>query len=174
MTTSKSVLSYIVLVTMMAFSIACQLFGLASPRSNSNSAPPPAETAVRTESENSGDSQIITVEDPVDLEMTAEEAFRAFKEDKSTIKGEKFVDKVIEIRGRFKGIDLEKVDTDGTFTARLNAGGMFEWVSCSVDPTQKDEFAAVKKDQMVTFKGLGQRFWIAGPRLKHCIVITHQ
>ncbi len=78
---------------------------------------------------------------------------------------------MLAVKGRFKDIDLTKKDPDGMYSARLNAGGIFEWVTCSVTEGRKDAFAKIAKDQMVTFKGLGERFWIAGPRMKHCVVI---
>ena len=53
---------------------------------------------------------------------------------------------------------------------RLTAGGFLDWVECSVDEGNKAEFAKLQKDQMVTFIGLGEQFWIGGPRFKHCRV----
>jgi hypothetical protein len=116
---------------------------------------------------------IVMPDDPADFVLTAEAAFKLFREDQNTVKGEKYVDKVLEIKGRFKEIDIEKRDSNGRYLARLNAGRLFEWVTCSVDEDQKESFAALRPDQMVVFKGLGDRFWIAGPRMKHCVVITN-
>ena len=126
-----------------------------------------------TDTDSTSDSaEVVNAGDKADFTMTAEQAFKAFKDDKNPIKGEKYVDKILEISGRFKDIDTSKKDSTGGYSARLNAGGMFDWIGCSVDEAQKDQFTKIAKDQMVTFKGLGDRFWLAGPRLKHCIVIV--
>lgn len=113
---------------------------------------------------------IVLPNDNADFTSTAEDLYKAFKADKNPIKGEKYVDKIIAVSGRFKEIDLSK-KSDNAYSARLNAGGIFEWVECRVDEENKDEFVNLKKDQQVTFKGLGDRFWLAGPRLKHCVVV---
>ena len=115
-------------------------------------------------------SSVVSVNDKPEFAFSAEEIYKIHKNDKNAIKGEKYVDKIIAVTGRFKDIDLTKKDSGGGYQARMNAGGMFDWISCSVDEADTAEFEKLKKDEKVTFKGLGERFWLLGPRLKHCVV----
>lgn len=118
----------------------------------------------------SSDGGIVSPTDKPEYTFTAEEIYKEYKADKEAKADDKYLDKVVAVKGRFKDIDTSKEDTSGGYEARLTAGGFLDWVSCSVDKTNKDEFAKLQKDQMVTFIGLGEQFWIGGPRFKHCRV----
>lgn len=112
---------------------------------------------------------VVSADDEADFTATAEDLYKEFKADKKPLKGEKYVDKIVEISGRIKEIDLNKKSDDG-YQVLLNVGEMFAWAECRVDEDNKSEFAALKKDQQVTLKGLGNKYWLVGPRLKHCVV----
>jgi hypothetical protein len=114
---------------------------------------------------------IVSASDPVDFTFTAEEIYKQYKDDKESKLDDKYLDKIVVIKGRFKDFDGDKKDSTGGYSARLTAGGFLDWVSCSVDEESKEDFAKLKKDEMVAFKGMGENYWIGSPRFKHCIVV---
>lgn len=118
----------------------------------------------------SSSSSIVSPTDKPDYTFTAEEIYKEYKADKEAKVDDKYLDKTVAVKGRFKDFDTSKKDTSGGYQARLTAGGFLDWVSCSVDEGNKDEFSKLQKDQMVTLIGLGEQFWIGGPRFKHCRV----
>jgi septal ring-binding cell division protein DamX len=140
----------------------------ASTNSTANS----ATSTNSTDTTKSTDSGIVSPTDKPDYTFTAEEIYKEYKADKTASVDDKYLDKTVSVKGRFKDFDTSKKDTSGGYTARLSAGGTFDWVDCSVDEGNKDEFTKLQKDQMVTFIGLGEQFWIGGPRFKHCRVVA--
>jgi hypothetical protein len=111
---------------------------------------------------------VVKPDDPAEFTFTAEEIYKIYDKDDNA--DEKYKDKVVAVKGRFMEIETDKKDTNGGYAARLKAGGTFDWVNCSVDEGAKEAFTKLKEDQMVTLKGLGEDFWIGGPRFKHCVV----
>lgn len=127
----------------------------------------PANTASTSETASSSDS-VVKPDDPAEFTFTAEEIYKIYDKDNNA--DEKYKGKVVAVKGRFMEIDTSKKDTNDGYAARLKAGGTFDWVNCSVDEGQKDAFMKLKEDQMVTIKGLGEDFWIGGPRFEHCVI----
>lgn len=121
-----------------------------------------------TTSDTASSDAVVKPDDPADFTFTAEEIYKIYDKDDNA--DEKYKDKVVAVKGRFMEIDTSKKDTNDGYAARLKAGGTFDWVNCSVDESQKEAFTKLKEDQMVTLKGLGEDFWIGGPRFKHCVV----
>ena len=136
----------------------------------SNSSANSANSANTADTTMSGDSGIVSPTDKPDFTFTAEQIYKEYKDDKEAKVDDKYLDKTVAVKGRFKDFDTSKKDTSGGYSARLTAGGFLDWVECSVDEGNKAEFAKLQKDQMVTFIGLGEQFWIGGPRFKHCRV----
>lgn len=165
--------SMLAITLLLVFGLSCK--SLRSSQPDTAQAESNTQTESTANKDNAGpqpvqNSSVVSVNDEPEFSFTAEEIYKIHKNDKNAIKGEKYVDKIIAVTGRFKDIDLTKKDSGGGYQARMNAGGMFDWISCSVDEADTAEFEKLKKDEKVTFKGLGERFWLLGPRLKHCVV----
>jgi hypothetical protein len=124
-------------------------------------------TSAESDTASSSDG-VVKPDDPAEFTFTAEEIYKIYDKDDNA--DEKYKDKVVAVKGRFMEIETDKKDTNGGYAARLKAGGTFDWVNCSVDEGAKEAFTKLKEDQMVTLKGLGEDFWIGGPRFKHCVV----
>jgi hypothetical protein len=167
--------SGLILALILGLGTACSYFKKSSAEdkkietntasSTMNGAPATPEASKKEEKKG-----IVSPEDKADFNFTAEDLYKEFKADKNPLKGEKYVDKIIAVSGRIKNFDLEKKTADG-YSVMLSVGQMFAWVECRVDEENKDEFANLKKDQQVTLKGLGDKYWLAGPRLKHCVIV---
>ncbi|HKX84875.1 MAG TPA: hypothetical protein VJL58_11685 [Pyrinomonadaceae bacterium] len=135
-----------------------------------------ANTANATNTSTSSDTAsssdgVVKPDETADFTFTAEEIYKIYDKDDNA--DEKYKDKVVAVKGRFMEIETDKKDTNGGYAARLKAGGTFDWVNCSVDEGQKEAFMKLKEDQMVTLKGLGEDFWIGGPRFKHCVISSN-
>ncbi|HEV8592849.1 MAG TPA: hypothetical protein VGQ55_12160 [Pyrinomonadaceae bacterium] len=115
--------------------------------------------------------RIVNPDDKAEFTFTAEEIYKIY--DKDSDADDKYKDKVVAVKGRFMEIETDKKDTNDGYAARLKAGGTFDWVNCSVDEGEKEAFMKLKEDQMVTVKGLGEDFWIGGPRFKHCVISSN-
>jgi hypothetical protein len=137
----------------------------------SNTGSASSNTASNSSETKSTSSRIVNPDDPAEFTFTAEEIYKIY--DKDSNADEKYVDKVVSVKGRFMEIDTSKKDTEGGYAARLKAGGTFDWVNCSVDEGEKEAFSILAKDQMVTLKGLGENYWIGGPRFKHCVIASN-
>lgn len=127
----------------------------------------PANTTSTSDTASTSDA-VVKADDPAEFTFTAEEIYKIYDKDNNA--DEKYKGKVVAVKGRFMEIDTSKKDSNDGYAARLKAGGTFDWVNCSVDEGQKEAFTKLKEDQMVTIKGLGEDFWIGGPRFEHCIV----
>lgn len=170
------------LLVLLVFGLACNsLKDIAGGGANNTAAntanrtEPPANTVANSAPDTSTapGSGIVSADDPADFTYTAEEIYKAYDADKSGDLDDKHVGKIVVVKGRFKEFDTKEKDTTGGYPARLQAGGTFDWVTCSVDEEHKDQFTKLKPDQMVTFKGMGEEFWIGGPHFKHCIVVPN-
>ena len=128
-------------------------------------------TSSSTDESKASTARIVNPDDKAEFTFTAEEIYKIY--DKDSDADEKYVDKVVAVKGRFMEIDASKTDTEGGYAARLKAGGTFDWVNCSVDEGEKEAFTKLAKDQMVTLKGLGENYWIGGPRFKHCVISSN-
>ena len=174
MRTKNLITSSIALAALLLFGLACNSLMPAN-----NTSVPASNAPANTASANTAPAEpkketkkgIVSADDPVDFTFTAEEIYKQYKADKEAKLDEKYLDKIVVVKGRFKDFDATKKDSDGAYQARLNAGGFLDWVSCAVDEESKDDFAKLQKDQMVTFKGMGENYWIGSPRFKHCIVL---
>lgn len=135
-----------------------------------------AANTSNTASTNSTDTKtdtarIVNPDDKAEFTFTAEEIYKIYDKDDNA--DDKYKDKVVAVKGRFMEIETDKKDTNDGYAARLKAGGTFDWVNCSVDEGEKEAFMKLKEDQMVTVKGLGEDFWIGGPRFKHCVISSN-
>lgn len=114
---------------------------------------------------------VVKPDEAAEFTFTAEEIYKIYDKDDNA--DDKYKDKIVAVKGRFMEIETDEKDTNGGYAARLKAGGTFDWVNCSVDEGQKEAFMKLKEDQMVTVKGLGEDFWIGGPRFKHCVISSN-
>jgi hypothetical protein len=115
-------------------------------------------------------SAIVSPDDAAEISVTAEEIYAEYKDEKNSEAEKKYFNKTLAVEGRFNDIDVSKKDPSGGYRATLQAGGFLDWVICSVDENAKNDFEQLKTDQLITVKGLGDRYWIGGPRLKHCVL----
>lgn len=159
-----------VLIVVLGCNSLKEMANSANTAGNVNSAP--ANTMAANSATAPAKKGIVSADDPAEFTFTAEAIYKEFKADKDSTIDDKYLDKIVAVTGRFKDFDTGKKDTEGGYAARLTAGGFLDWVECSVDEENKAEFEKLKKDEMVTFKGMGNRFWLAGPRFKHCVVAT--
>ena len=159
----------------LTFSAACSFFKPPSDegkKTETDTVSTPTNTAAATPEPPKKEEKkgIVSADDKADFTFTSEDLYREFKADKNPLKGGKYVDKIIAVSGRIKDIDLNKKNDDG-YSVFLSVGENFAWTECRVDEENKENFAKLKKDQQVTLKGLGNKYWLAGPRLKHCIIV---
>ena len=176
MITKNLITSLLALTILLVFGLACNsLMPASNTGAPANTAPANTAAANLAPANSASPAPtkkgIVSAEDPVEFTFTAEEIYKQYKADKEAKLDEKYLDKIVVVKGRFKDFDTSQKDAEGGYQARLTAGGFLDWVSCSVDEVSKDDFVKLQKDQMVTFKGMGENYWIGGPRFKHCIVI---
>jgi tRNA_anti-like len=143
------------------------------------------KTATNTASTNSGKVQntdakreteqkkgIVSIDDKPDFSVQAEELVKAQKEAKNTvIPPEKFRDKIVEVSGRVSNLRPEKEKSLAPGVQLKGGRPVLEDVWCDFDEENKAEITNLKKDQMVTLKGLVPDMWLMNPSLKHCIIV---
>ena len=104
--------------------------------------------------------------------VTAEDLFREYKRDAQG-NSKKYSGKYVVVTGIVRAVDTR--DTlPPTANVRLNGGGVVQWVTCSFDDDQKETMTKLRKDQRVTLQGVGKKFWIGGPHLEHCLLVSAQ
>jgi hypothetical protein len=137
---------------------------------------PSTNTAVESDKKDS--KGVVTDADKPEFTFTAEEIFKEYKAAEKTgptgfMKvADKYKDKVVQISGRF--LQADNKEKEGEYGFRLKAGGMFDWIDCKVDAENKNQYAAFKPNQKVTFKGIGGQFWIGGPSFENCTIVPSE
>lgn len=115
---------------------------------------------------------IVSTDDKPDFTVQAEELVKAKKEAKSPIiPPEKYKGKIIEVTGRVSTLYPEKVKSLPPRVLLTGGRPILEDVACDFDEENKAEINTLKKDQMVTLKGLVPNMWIMMPSLTHCIIV---
>jgi hypothetical protein len=104
--------------------------------------------------------------------MSAEDLYREYKRD-ANANMKKYSGQYIVVTGVVRAIDIEGENSPGS-GVRLDGGGVVQWVTCRFDDDQKGTLTQLRKDQRVTLQGVGERFWIGGPHLNHCLLVSAQ
>jgi hypothetical protein len=135
----------------------------------------PADAAAASEKEKPAAEKkkgIVSIDDKADMTVQPEELVKAKKEAKSPITPpDKYKAKIIEITGRVSNLSPEK---NGSLPPRVQLKGgrpIIDDVACEFDEENKVEITTLKKDQMVTLKGLVPDMWLMSPTLAHCIIV---
>ncbi|MGB9180508.1 MAG: hypothetical protein WCB68_14845 [Pyrinomonadaceae bacterium] len=102
--------------------------------------------------------------------VTAEDFYNEYKLD-SQAGARKYEGKYVNVTGRVAALDLKKFRSLG-YGLRLDGGGKLQWVYCRFDDDQLAEMQTLKVNQRVTLQGVGEDFWISGPALKHCLLVS--
>jgi hypothetical protein len=115
---------------------------------------------------------IVSTDDKPDFTVQAEELVKAKKEAKSPIiPPEQYKGKIIEVTGRVSILYPEKIKSLPPRVLLTGGRPILEDVACDFDEENKAEINTLKKDQMVTLKGLVPNMWIMTPSLTHCIIV---
>ena len=103
--------------------------------------------------------------------ITAEDFYREYKFDAQS-GARKYAGKYVAVTGLVRAVDIrEGADPLGS-AVRLDGGGVLQWVSCRFDDDQKEIMKTLKQHQRVTLQGIGERFWLGGPALKGCLLVS--
>jgi hypothetical protein len=104
--------------------------------------------------------------------VTAEALYKEYERD-SQAAGKKYSGKYVAVTGNVQRVDLK----EGTWLEPdviLDGGGRLKWVFCYFDDDQKAAMKMLKEHQRATLQGVSEKFWIGGPRLKHCVLVRAQ
>jgi hypothetical protein len=104
--------------------------------------------------------------------MSAEDLYREYKRD-ANANMKKYSGQYVVVTGIVRAVDIKGDDSPGS-GVRLDGGGVVQWVTCRFDDDQKETMTQLKKDQRVTLQGVGEKFWIGGPHLAHCVLLNAQ
>jgi len=104
--------------------------------------------------------------------VTAEDLYREYKRDFQA-NAKKYSGKYVVVTGIVRAVDIKEGDPPMR-DVRLDGGGVVQWVTCRFDDDQKEAMSQLRKDQRVTLQGIGEKFWIGGPRLEHCLLVSAQ
>jgi hypothetical protein len=102
--------------------------------------------------------------------FTAEDLYREYRLN-SVAAAKKYQGKYVVVTGRVQSVDLKEDSLVGS-VVRLDGGGKVYWVHCYFDADQKETMKQLKEKQKVTLQGIGERFWIGGPVLRHCVLVS--
>jgi hypothetical protein len=84
-----------------------------------------------------------------DVQMTSTELISSF-ESNEKMANDKFLDKIISVRGTIKGIDK---DDKGYYTVILGEENSMSSVRCSMDSAHQKQMVALKPNSNITIKG---------------------
>lgn len=79
--------------------------------------------------------------------------------------------KYVVVTGSVKAVDTKEGDPLSS-RVRLVGGVGFRFVYCRFDDDQKETMKTLKEKQRVTLQGVGEKFWIGGPLLNHCVLVN--
>ena len=100
--------------------------------------------------------------------VSAEDLYKEYKRD-FMAGSKKYSGKYVVVTGIVRAVDTK----DGLGQdVRLDGGGVLSWVSCVFDDDQKETMKTLKVNQRVTLQGVGEKFWIGGPHLMHCQLVS--
>lgn len=107
---------------------------------------------------------------PVEKAVTvkASELYTAYH-DNEVAADAQYKGKLVEISGIVDGIDNGTFDNE--LIVRVNAGQMFNYVSCTMLPNEKDNVIALKKGQSVKVSGKVTGSTLGTPFIKDCAVV---
>ena len=104
--------------------------------------------------------------------FTAEEFYKEYQGD-SLAGAKTYGGKSVTVTGRVQSVNMNQPSSLGS-VVRLDGGGRAKWVICHYDDDQKEKMQTLQKNQAVTLRGVGARFWIGGPTLEHCLLLNSQ
>lgn len=104
------------------------------------------------------------------LVITAVDFYQEYKRD-SQSSARKYAGQYVVVTGIVRAVDLREGDALGA-NVRLDGGGVVQWVTCRFDDDQKEIMKTLKQNQQVTLQGVGEKFWIGGPKLTHCLLVN--
>jgi MFS family permease len=131
------------------------LFSLRAPGTNSANATAPTSSA--------------TILNRPSFVLSAENFYREYELD-SQAGAKKYSGQYVEVTGRVHSVVLRQ-DKSPSSVVRLDGGGFLRWVNCRFDEDQSESMKTLKEKQKVTLQGVGDRFWIGGPSLTHCVLV---
>ena len=106
------------------------------------------------------------------LIVTAEDLYREYKLD-SIANAKKYSGKYLVVTGTVRAVDLNEGGSLGP-DVRLDGGGVVQWVTCRFDYDQKEAITKLEKNRKVKLQGVGERVWIGGPKLNHCLLVNSE
>jgi hypothetical protein len=104
--------------------------------------------------------------------ISAEDLYKEY-ELESQAGAKQYSGKYVVVSGSVKAVDMKEGDPLGSHV-RLVGGVGFRFVYCRFDDDQKETMKTLKEKQRVTLQGVGERFWIGGPLLNHCVLVNTQ
>lgn len=165
----------VVLGLFLTFGMACRLLKSKEIAENKQTTVNTTGSGAETDTEKSKPKQprgIVSADDKTDFQVQAEDLVKAKKDAPSPITPpEKYKGKIIEVTGRVSYLYPEK---EKTLAPRVQLKGgkpIIDDVSCEFDEENKAEINTLRKDQMVTLKGLVPDMWLLHPSLQHCIIV---
>jgi hypothetical protein len=104
--------------------------------------------------------------------ISAEDLYKEY-ELESQAGAKQYSGKYVVVSGSVKAVDMKEGDPLGSHV-RLVGGVGFRFVYCRFDDDQKETMKTLKEKQRVRLQGVGERFWIGGPLLNHCVLVSTQ
>lgn len=132
-------------------------------------APPPARAWTTNSGPTFSTSRVLGHQSII---ISAADLFREYQRD-AQANAKKYSGKYVAVSGIVRAVDIKQGDSSRS-AVRLDGGGVVQWVTCGFDDDQQPAMAALKKGQSVTLQGMGERFWIGGPHLKDCVLVSAQ
>jgi hypothetical protein len=88
-------------------------------------------------------------------------------------KARQYAGKYLVITGSVSAVDL-KEDDPAHSQVRLRGDSGFRFVYCRFDQDQIEIMKELKSNQKVTLQGVGEKYWIGGPQLNHCVLVSRE
>jgi tRNA_anti-like len=175
--TNNAISMIVVLIIFLTFGTACRLLktkeiNQGKPAGNSSSDNSEITKNIVEKTQNGQPRGIISIDDKPDFNLQAEELVKAKKEAPNPIKPpDKYKGKIIQVTGRVSYLYPE---SEKSLSPRVQLKGgesIIDDFACEFDEENKAEIRNLKKDQLVTLKGLVPDMWLLHPSLQHCIIV---
>jgi hypothetical protein len=86
-------------------------------------------------------------------------------------KARQYSGRYVVVTGSVHAVDSNDTGSD-RLQVRLRGDTGFRFVYCRFDADQTATMTKLKPDQVVTLQGVGEKFWIGGPLLNHCVLVS--
>jgi hypothetical protein len=174
---NNAISTTIALTILLTFGMACQVLrskDVDQGKPSGNTTPVNSEVTKNVDEKPKIEQPkgVISLDDKPDFTVQAEDLVKAKKESPNPIKPpDKYRGKIIDVTGRVSYLHPEKEKSLAP-RVQLRGGEMIiDDFSCEFDEENKAVIKTLKKDQLVTLRGLVPNLWLLHPSLQHCIIV---